>query len=243
VTHHDTYPEIDPIKSDCAGKYVMITGASKGIGKATAISYAKAGASHIAIAARSSLEDTIAAIMSAATAAGHSRPQILPLALDVCDRQSVRAAAEKTTEEFAHLDILVNNAGFLARYGPLLEADEEEYWQSWEVNYRGVYWVTKSFLPLILKGNDKTIINLSSVGAIRLAKGASSYQISKFAILQFSEFLMVDYGGQVSWHTISADKFIFIRLIKTSIGPIVLFYPPGRGLDGYGKEASRGTAR
>lgn len=112
------------------------------------------------------------------------------------DQNSVKEAAKKTEKEFGRLDVLVNNAGYLTSFLPILEGDDEAYWTTYEINIRGVYWVSKAFLPLLLKGGDKTIVNLSSAGAHGLTKGGSSYQTTKFAICRFTEFLCVDYGEQ-----------------------------------------------
>jgi NAD(P)-dependent dehydrogenase (short-subunit alcohol dehydrogenase family) len=195
--HHDTYPAINPeTKSDLKGRAVFITGASKGIGRVTAISYAKAGASQIAIAARSNLSDVEADITKAAKAASRPVPQILSLQMDVQDRESIDDAVKKTEAAFGYLDVLINNAGYLSEFTELLKADEEDYWRTWEVNYRGVYWVTKAFLPLLIKstGGLQTIVNVSSAGAHNIREGASSYQTSKFALLRFTEFICADYG-------------------------------------------------
>ena len=63
-------------------------------------------------------------------------------------------------------------------------------------NVRGTYLVTRAFLPLLLKGGDKTIVNLSSVGAHTIRQGASGYQTTKLAITRFTEHIMSDYGEQ-----------------------------------------------
>jgi NAD(P)-dependent dehydrogenase (short-subunit alcohol dehydrogenase family) len=112
--------------------------------------------------------------------------------------QSVKNVAEETEKVFGRLDILINNAGYLETPRPIAGSEPEDYWTTWEINYCGVYWVTKAFLPLLLKTEDglKTIVNLSSVGAHCLSLGMSSYQVSKFAILKFSEFLCAEYAGQ-----------------------------------------------
>jgi NAD(P)-dependent dehydrogenase (short-subunit alcohol dehydrogenase family) len=67
---------------------------------------------------------------------------------------------------------------------------------TWETNYRGAYWATKFFLPLLLKTENglKTIVNLSSIGAHALRFGMSAYQISKFAILKLTEFICAEYA-------------------------------------------------
>ncbi len=197
--HHDTYAAIDPTtKSNLAGKSVFISGASKGVGRATALSYAKAGASQIAIAARSDLSSLAAELSAAARAAGKPAPQVLSLQLDVQDLSSVTSAAAATQAAFARLDILINNAGSLETARPLADSHPDEYWATWEVNYRGVYWATRAFLPLLLRTADglKTIVNMSSVGAHGFRPGMSAYQTSKFALLKLSEFTCAEYATE-----------------------------------------------
>jgi NAD(P)-dependent dehydrogenase (short-subunit alcohol dehydrogenase family) len=194
--HNDTYPDIAPTLSNFKGKSVYITGASKGIGRALALSYAAAGASKIGLGARSLSATIQDDVISAATKAGHPAPQVLKHSLDVTDAASINEAAKSTEKEFGQLDILINNAGYLEKWVPLCEGDEREYWKTWEINYRGVYLVSKAFIPLLLQGGDKTIINVSSMGAHGINRGASSYETTKFAILRFTEFLNADYGEQ-----------------------------------------------
>ncbi|KAI8184717.1 hypothetical protein K4K51_012258 [Colletotrichum sp. SAR 10_75] len=197
VIHHDTYPEINPLtSSDCSGKAVLITGASKGLGRAIAIGYAEAGASHIAVAARSDVSSTVAAVREAAKNAGRNEPTVFALEMDVSDMASVRAAAERLTTEWRRLDILVNNAGYMAQFNLLLDTDDDEYMKAWDVNYWGTYRVTKAFLPLMLKGGDKTIVNMSSVAAHFMGAGGGAYHVSKFALIRFTEFVQDEYGDQ-----------------------------------------------
>jgi len=193
--HTDTYPEIDPTtKSDHTGHYVLITGASKGVGYATAISFAKAGAAAIAIAARSDFGTLEDGILSAAKSAGKSAPKVLKLQMDVLNYDSIEAAANKTSKEFGKLDILINNAGYLSSFETIAKADPGEWWKNYEVNLRGVAWVSKALLPLLLSGGEKTIVNVSSLGAHAVVDGASGYQGSKFALLRLTEALMADHG-------------------------------------------------
>ncbi|KAI1452018.1 NAD(P)-binding protein [Annulohypoxylon moriforme] len=197
TVRQDTYDYIDPVtKSNCKGKAVLITGGNKGIGKGVAVSYARAGASHIAISSRSDAPDVVIDIEKAAIDAGRERPTVALLRMDVSNPASVKDAARALEEKWGRLDILIGNAGFLAKYEKILDGDEDEWWKSFEVNVRGSYLVAKSFLPLMLKGGDKTIINMSSTGVSHFHTGGSSYQISKFALLRLTEYLMAEYADQ-----------------------------------------------
>ncbi|KAI1771243.1 NAD(P)-binding protein [Hypoxylon cercidicola] len=197
TARHDTYDYINPLtKSNCTGKHVLVTGGNKGIGKGVALSYARAGASHIAITCRSDVPEVVAEIEKAATDAGKEKPVVTMLRMDVSVSPSVKSAAQSLEAAWGRLDILIGNAGFLAKYEKILDGDEDAWWRSFEVNVFGSYLVAKSFLPLMLKGGDKTIINMSSTGAMHFHAGGSGYQISKLALLRFTEYLMAEYADQ-----------------------------------------------
>ncbi|PTB45959.1 uncharacterized protein TrAFT101_004556 [Trichoderma asperellum] len=191
------YPFIDPTKADLAGKSVFIAGASKGIGKATAIAFATAGCSRIAIAARSGLDEVTKAIKGAAAKEGRPEPFVLSLSVDVTSEESVQAAAETVAEKFSgSLDVLICNAGYLEEWFPIAESRPNDWWRSWEVNVKGTYLCHRFFIPLLLKSQTKTIINCSSIGGHRIMQGASSYQTAKFALARFTEFADMEYYQQ-----------------------------------------------
>ena len=195
--HHDTYPTIDPTKSDLSGKTVFITGASKGVGRAAAISYAQAGASGIAIGARSPLEQVSQAVLDAAQKAGRKPPKVVTVKLDVTSRKSVEAAADEVSKAFdGKLDILINNAGYLSSFVPVAETDPDEWWRDWEVNIKGVYLVTRSFIPLLARSSLKTIVNMTSIGAHTFPPGSSAYCPAKLALIRFSEFVNFDHAKE-----------------------------------------------
>ena len=127
--HNDTYPAIDPTKADLSGKAVFISGASRGIGKSIALSFAKGGASYIAIGARSSLTNVENEIKKAATKAGRKEPQVLCLSLDVSDAKSVEIAVKKIEAEFGKLDVVINNAAIIGDRKTILEGDPDSWWQ------------------------------------------------------------------------------------------------------------------
>ncbi|CAI6092797.1 unnamed protein product [Clonostachys chloroleuca] len=196
--HNDTYPDIDPATKSKkhANKAVFITGASRGLGLATAISYAVAGVSHLGLGARGDLAKARNAIAAKLKEIGKPMPEILAINLDVQSEDSVNAAAEKVEKEWGRLDLLINNAARLDSFIPIVESSTESWWGQYEVNVRSIFFATRAFIPLLLKGGDKTIVNTSSVGAHIVMKGASSYQTGKLALLRFSEFAMHEYGEQ-----------------------------------------------
>ena len=192
--HSDTYEAIDSCKANLRGKNIFICGASKGIGRAITLSFAKAGASCIAIGARSDQGALEKDIKDAAVAAKKHPPEVLQIKLDVTIQQSIESAAADIEKQFGRLDILVHNAGILGTPSPIIDSDPENWWKTWNVNLRGPYFVTRAFLPLMLKGGDKQIVNVSSVGSHLTSPGLSSYQTSKLALLRFTEFVVSEYG-------------------------------------------------
>ena len=197
--HSDTYSLIDPKKQDLNSAQVLITGASKGVGRATALSYARAGASAIAIAARSDLSSVVQEVRDAATSAGRSEPKVLALsAVDISDKESVQQAADRVSREFGHVDILINNAGTLEPWIPLAESDPDVWWNSWKINVLGTYLVTRAIIPLMKaskkpsQGGRRTIITVSSAGQHYTLPGASAYQTTKLALARLMEFVNVE---------------------------------------------------
>ncbi|KAI0429200.1 hypothetical protein F5Y09DRAFT_311036 [Xylaria sp. FL1042] len=197
TVHTDTYPFISPKKTDLSGKSVFIAGASKGIGKETALALAEAGCSKIAIGARSDLSSLVDEITKRAAKAGRAAPQVVSLHLDVASEDSVRSAAEKIGQAFGGaLDVLICNSGRLEQWSPVAESKPAEWWQTWEVNVKGTYLLNHFFIPLVLKSELKTSILTSSYGAVGMWPGASSYQSSKFATVRLAEFIATEYAEQ-----------------------------------------------
>lgn len=195
TVHNDTYPAISPTNFDFTGKSVFISGGSRGLGHAITLSFARAGASQIAVGARSSLSNLEKEVQTAAVSAGRNNPKFLALKCDVTNQGDVEEAAKTVEKEFGKCDIVINNAGVL--YGsPIIESDPEQWWNTFNVNLRGPYLVTRAFLPLLLKGEDKTICTVSSVGAHKKSPGLSAYQSSKLAVLRFSEFVDAEYADK-----------------------------------------------
>lgn len=178
----------------------MISGASRGIGAATAVAFARAGASHIILLARGNLDDTERQIHEAAAAAGRYVPEILKLHADITDAASVAAAANEIRARFGKVNILINNAAFLGKGASIIESDPEEWWRSWEVNNKGTYLMTREILPLLLAAGDadvpKQVVNLTSIGAHLGWPAHSSYTTSKLAVIRFTERIYAEYGDK-----------------------------------------------
>ncbi|KAK6391433.1 hypothetical protein LTR65_004597 [Meristemomyces frigidus] len=194
--HNDTYPAIDPAKANHSGHAVFISGASKGVGRAIAISFAKAGASYIAVGARSGLSEVSEAIKKAAKDSGRSEPSVLALKLDVTDRKSVEDAAARIEKEFGKLDVAINNAGVLGGTTLIADSDPDVWWNTFTVNLRGPYLVSRSCIPLLLKGDLKTLITVTSVGAHSILPTFSDYMPSKLAVTRLMEFATAEYRDQ-----------------------------------------------
>jgi NAD(P)-dependent dehydrogenase (short-subunit alcohol dehydrogenase family) len=159
------------------------------------ISFATAGASYIAAGARSDLAQLAEEVRLAARAAHRAEPTFLALHLDVTDRQSVQVAAARVDQEFGHLDIVVNNAGILGKFGLVHESNVDEWLDVLQVNLVGPYLVSRSFLPLLLKGQDQYLINVTSVAAHLVNPALSAYQTSKSALVRFSQLLNKEYSS------------------------------------------------
>ncbi|KAI1081546.1 oxidoreductase-like protein [Whalleya microplaca] len=196
--HQSSYPLI--ATSSHVGHHILITGGTRGIGRATAVSFARAGARAIAVGDISEDFGRLASDMiAAANEKGHDAPQIVLTKLDVTDEESVRKCALIIEKELkGKLDVLVNNAGFMTPARAVTDSDTTSWWKTMEVNLRGVYLVSKYFLPLLLSSPDgpSTMVNTSSVAAHNLRPMASAYGTSKLAVLKLTEFLMVEAGNK-----------------------------------------------
>jgi len=173
---------------DFKNKIVLITGASSGIGKETAIEFAKRGAQLVLVArTKQKLDDLKKNLQKFNT-------PIMVFQCDVSDKSQIRKMSEKVLETFDSVDILVNNAGF-AIYGPVSDLTTEEIESQMATNYFGMVYCIKSFLPSMLEKKSGHIVNVASVAASFGLPGIASYCASKFAILGFSEGLKHELKG------------------------------------------------
>lgn len=118
--------------------------------------------------------------------------RVLPLALDVTDKNVVRQAVDAAAARFGRLDVVVNNAGH-ANVAPIETGDEEDFRTQFETNFWGVYNVSKAVIALLRAQGGGTIVQFSSVGGrVGGSPGIASYQAAKFAVDGFSRVLAVE---------------------------------------------------
>ncbi|MCA0984962.1 3-ketoacyl-ACP reductase [Halobacillus yeomjeoni] len=165
------------------GKIAYITGAGKGIGKATALELAKEGV-HLGLLART--EDDLKKVAEEAEALG-VKTSIAPA--DISSLNEVEQAIENMKAELGPADILINNAGIGSK-GQLLDAAPEEWKKTFEVNVYGTYHVTRAVLPHMIEKDQGDIINISSSNGLKATAGSSAYSASKFAVQGMTEALM-----------------------------------------------------
>ncbi|MEA2459428.1 MAG: hypothetical protein QOC95_2400 [Thermoleophilaceae bacterium] len=165
------------------GKVAAITGASSGIGEATALALSEAGAAVVLGARR---EDRLEALAARITDAGG---RAVPVAVDVSDEDSARAFVDRAASEFdGRLDILVNNAGVML-LGPVEGADTSQWRTMVNVNLLGLLYCTHAALPLMRSAGSGHIVNISSVAGRSANAGSAVYNLTKFGVGAFSEAL------------------------------------------------------
>lgn len=196
----ESYPFIDPAKSDLSGRSVLITGASQGLGETLALAFARAGCDRIAILARSveGINAVAERTREAAKAADRdATPNVVALPVDVTAEDQVRTAVEKVTASFGGtLDILVNNSGVLEENHLVAESDADNWWNAWQVNMQGTHVVTKHCLPALLASTLRTVVNMSSGMGLMLTRGYSAYSTSKMALCRYTELLVLEYAAR-----------------------------------------------
>jgi NADP-dependent 3-hydroxy acid dehydrogenase YdfG len=167
---------------ELAGKVAAVTGASSGIGEATAVAFAQAGAA-VALAARRA--DRIEAL---AQRIGGDGGTAVAIPADIANEDEARAFVEGTREQLGRLDILVNNAGVML-LGPVAGADTAEWRQMVDVNVLGLLYCTHATLPIMGEQGEGHIINVSSTAGRVARLGAAVYNLTKFGVVGFTEAL------------------------------------------------------
>lgn len=167
------------------GKTAIITGAGKGIGRATALALAKEGVS-LGLIARTE-ED----LQKVAEEARLENVQVSIAIADVSVNDQVVEAIDQIMSELGSVDILINNAG-IAKFGGFLDLDIEEWERIIQVNLLGMYYVTRALLPKMMDQQAGDIINVSSTAGEKGGPVTSAYSASKFGVLGLTESLAME---------------------------------------------------
>lgn len=174
---------------DLSGKVALVTGASRGIGAATARAFADAGAA-VLLAARTGAEIEALA-KEIRIAGGRADVQVC----DVSDFAQVERAVSRAVEAFGRLDFLVNNAGVIDPIGPLADSDPAEWSRASDINFKGVYNGLRAALPLMKAQGSGVVVNVSSGAAQNPYEGWSHYCSAKAAALMLTRAAHLEMQG------------------------------------------------
>ncbi|CAM4285064.1 3-ketoacyl-ACP reductase [Paenibacillus tarimensis] len=166
------------------GKTAIITGAGKGIGRATAFALAAEGV-NLGLMARS--ESDLTQLKDEIT--GKHDVQVHIAIADIASQDEAAAAVGQLINALQSVDILINNAG-IAEFGTLLDMDPATWERIIQVNLMGTYYVTRAALPTMISQNEGSIINIASTAGERGFATGSAYCASKFAVMGLTESLM-----------------------------------------------------
>jgi len=170
-------------------KVALVTGASQGIGRDTALALSHAGA-RVAVAARN--EEKLISLVQEITAAGH---EALAIKMDVADQDQVKAGFKQVIEKFSRLDILVNNAA-ITRDGLALRMKAEDWDAVLRTNLTGAHYCTQQALATMMRARSGRIINISSVVAEMGNAGQANYVASKAGLIGLTKAIAIEIASR-----------------------------------------------
>ncbi len=192
-------------------RYVLVTGASRGIGRAIALRFAEPG-THIALTYLSRREDA-EAVAEEALRRGAS--EAFAVRMDVSNPSSIDEAYEVVSRRFPRLDVLVNNAGIIS-----WEGIREETLDGWErvirIDLTGVFLVTKKFLPMLEKGESAAIVNISSIVGQTAGIAGIAYHAAKAGVIGLTRKLALELAPKIRVNAV-APSLIETDLVRNLI--------------------------
>ena len=172
------------------GKVALVTGASRGIGQATAATMAASGAKVMLVSRKLDALEVAAAQIRAS----HPAADVEVYAANTGDVEAGRACVSATIERFGGLDILVNNAATNPWFGATLGIDEARYDKTFQVNLRGPLFWTQAAFDQAMHARPGVVINIASVGGLRAEFGLGVYNVTKAAVIHLTRQLAAELG-------------------------------------------------
>src|SRR3954468_15711066 len=172
-----------------AGKVAFVTGAASGIGRATAVAFASAGATVVVADVSEQGNRETAGLIE------DQGGRVLVVRCDVTSGQDVKAALDQTFDAFGRLDIAFNNAGVEQPVGPAADISEEEWDRILDIDLRGVFLCMKHEIPLMLQRGGGAIVNTSSGAGVIGFAGGAAYGAAKHGVIGLTKVAALDYAA------------------------------------------------
>jgi len=187
-----------------AKKTAIVSGGSKGIGKAIAMKLAQAGANVVICSRKKENLD------SAVNEAESNGLTLIPIECNTSNNESIQSVVDHTIEKFDRVDVLVNNAAANPYYGPILNSEDSHWDKIFDVNVKGYFNFAKACSKTMIANNSGKIINVASIAAKTPLEGLGVYNISKAAVVMLTKVLAKELGE----HNINVNT-LAPGLIKT----------------------------
>jgi NAD(P)-dependent dehydrogenase (short-subunit alcohol dehydrogenase family) len=171
----------------CEGKVALITGGSRGIGRACALALADAGANVVVSSRKIADLELVADEIKAKGVKG------MAIAAHNAKMEDSRTLIERVMKEFGRIDILMNNAGTNPYYGPLMNQDEKTYDVTMNVNLKGLFFLSQMAAKIMKEQGGGSIINTSSIGGLR-AGDLGAYCVTKAAVIMLTQVMAKEWG-------------------------------------------------
>lgn len=170
------------------GKVALITGASKGIGRAIAEMYAEAGAK---VVVSSRKQEAVDAVVNEIKSKGQEASAV---ACNVGDASDIKRLVDETVKQYGTIDILVNNAAANPSFAPMIDTPETAFDKIMNVNVKGPFELSKLVYPIMKAKKSGSVINMSSVGGLKPEPGLGIYSMSKAALISLTKVMAKEWG-------------------------------------------------